>query len=94
MFFCCQMRGNLLRRTIGGGVDNAANREEQIQRRDIRLTKIAITIVCVFVSCQLPRFLPNIVEIFTEKDKDLPQVFLGGRLDAVGVRVVCSSYSS
>ena len=76
MLVFCQMRGNLLRRTIGGGSDNAANREEQIQRRDIRLTKIAITIVCVFVICHVPRFLPNIVEIFTEKDADLPQVYL------------------
>jgi hypothetical protein len=50
-----QARGNILRRTIVGGVENAANREEQIQKRDIRLTKIAVTIVCVFVTCHMPR---------------------------------------
>ena len=71
-----QSRGNILRRTIGGGVEHAANREEQIARRDIRLTKIAITIVCVFVTCHVPRFVPNVIEIFTEKNEDLPSVSL------------------
>jgi hypothetical protein len=63
-----------LRRTIGGGVENAANRESQIAKRDIRLTKIAITIVCVFVTCHVPRFVPNVIEIFTEKEENLPAV--------------------
>ena len=69
-----QARGNILRRTIGGGIENAANREEQIQKRDIRLTKIAITIVCVFVTCHMPRFVPNVIEIFTEREENLPSV--------------------
>ena len=67
-----QARGNILRRTIVG--ENAANLEEQIHKRDIRLTKIAVTIVCVFVCCHMPRFVPNVIEIFTEREENLPSV--------------------
>ena len=37
--------------------------EEAMRKRDIRLTRIAIVIVGVFLACHLPRFIPNIVEM-------------------------------
>ena len=44
--------------------------EEALRKRDIRLTRIAIAIVGVFIACHLPRFIPNIVEMVTS----MPQV--------------------
>ena len=44
--------------------------EEAMRKRDIRLTRIAIAIVGVFIACHLPRFIPNIVEMVTS----MPQV--------------------
>ena len=41
-----------------------------MRKRDIRLTRIAIAIVGVFIACHLPRFIPNIVEMVTS----MPQV--------------------
>ena len=57
--------GEQLRRNGGG-------QKESLRKRDVRLTRIAIAIVCVFICCHLPRFIPNLVELFTE----LPKVFL------------------
>ena len=54
--------GNQLRRSGRG--------EEAMRKRDIRLTRIAIVIVGVFIACHLPRFIPNIVEMVTT----MPQV--------------------
>lgn len=56
--------GNTLRRTRGS--------EEALRKRDIRLTRIAIFIVCIFITCHLPRFIPNVVEMFTPQ---LPEWF-------------------
>jgi hypothetical protein len=36
-----------------------------------RLTRIAIVIVGIFITCHLPRFIPNVVEMFM---KNLPEV--------------------
>ena len=38
-----------------------------------RLTRIAIVIVGIFITCHLPRFIPNVVEMFM---KNLPEVSL------------------
>ncbi len=35
-----------------------------LRKRNIRLTRIAIVIVCIFITCHLPRFIPNIMEMF------------------------------
>ena len=40
---------------------------QELQRRDIRLTRISITIVVIFVACHLPRFIPNVTEIVTDE---------------------------
>ena len=37
----------------------------------LRLTRIAIVIVGIFITCHLPRFIPNVVEMFM---KNLPEV--------------------
>jgi hypothetical protein len=60
-----------LRRSTGGGVQNALNNEEALRKRDVRLTRIAIFIVGIFITCHLPRFIPNIGEMFMQ---NLPEV--------------------
>jgi len=50
---------NQLRRTGGGA--------EALRKRDVRLTRIAIVIVGIFITCHLPRFIPNITELFVEE---------------------------
>ena len=50
--------GNKLRRSGRG--------EEALRKRDIRLTRISIVIVVVFIICHLPRFIPIIAEMFIE----------------------------
>lgn len=51
-----------LRRNAGPGSGGA----EALRKRDVRLTRIAIVIVGVFITCHLPRFIPNIAELFTK----------------------------
>ena len=53
---------NQLRRNAGGAGGAGA---EALRKRDVRLTRIAIVIVGVFITCHLPRFIPNISELFT-----------------------------
>lgn len=50
---------------------NRGKSEDALRKRDIRLTRIAIIIVCIFVICHLPRFIPNVVEMFLS---ELPEV--------------------
>ena len=57
----CNNGGNQLRRNAGPGASGA----EALRKRDVRLTRIAIVIVAVFITCNLPRFIPNIAELFT-----------------------------
>ena len=56
--------------TIGNQLRRSGRGEEAMRKRDIRLTRIAIAIVGVFIACHLPRFIPNIVEMVTS----MPQV--------------------
>ena len=56
--------------TIGNQLRRSGRGEEALRKRDIRLTRIAIAIVGVFIACHLPRFIPNIVEMVTS----MPQV--------------------
>ena len=63
--------GNQLRRSGRG--------EEAMRKRDIRLTRIAIVIVGVFIICHLPRFIPNIVEMVMA----LPRVILKAIINSV-----------
>ena len=49
--------------TTGNQLRRSGRGEEAMRKRDIRLTRIAIVIVGVFIICHLPRFIPNIVEI-------------------------------
>ena len=51
-----------MRRNAGPGSGGA----EALRKRDVRLTRIAIVIVGVFITCHLPRFIPNIAELFTK----------------------------
>ena len=60
------MTSNSIRRNRGG-----ENSEEALRKRDIRLTRVAIIIVCIFIICHLPRFIPNVVEMFLSQ---LPEV--------------------
>lgn len=56
-----------LKKNIGPNLSIRRNRgkhEDALRKRDIRLTRIAIIIVCVFICCHLPRFVPNVVEMF------------------------------
>ena len=65
-----------LRRCMGGQSDNSQNTEELTNKRDLRLTKISIVIVLIFAICHLPRFVPNVFEIFTNKNENMAKVFL------------------
>ena len=60
------MTANNIRRNRGG-----EGSEEALRKRDIRLTRVAIIIVCIFITCHLPRFVPNVVEMFMST---LPEV--------------------
>ena len=60
--------GNQLRRSGRG--------EEAMRKRDIRLTRIAIVIVGVFIACHLPRFVPNISEMLVESLPDVNLLFI------------------
>ena len=42
-----------------------------LRRRDIRLTRISIVIVFVFIVCHVPRSIPNFAEFFLG---ELPRV--------------------
>ncbi len=60
--------GRELRRNVrGGGGSNAGN--EIAEARGVRLTRTAIVIVCVFLVCHVPRFIPNVIELFTKLPK-------------------------
>ena len=65
-----------MRRCIGGPIDHAQNMEDQTNKRDLRLTKISVIIVIVFAICHLPRFVPNLFEIFTNKNDNMPKVLI------------------
>ena len=40
------------------------------------MTKISVIIVIVFAICHLPRFVPNLFEIFTNKNENMPKVLI------------------
>ena len=58
--------------SVGNGLRRSGRGEDALRARDIKLTRVSIVIVGVFIVCHLPRFIPNIVEMFI----DLPQVRL------------------
>lgn len=43
------------------------NAENALRKRDIRMTRISIVIVVVFVVCHVPRFVPNVSELILGK---------------------------
>ena len=53
--------------TIRRNVSNS----HQLQSREIQLAHINIIIVCVFIVCHVPRFIPNVIELYYG---DIPQV--------------------
>ena len=62
--------------TIGNQLRRSGRGEEAMRKRDIRLTRIAIAIVGVFIACHLPRFIPNIVEMVTSMPQVKKKIYL------------------
>ena len=48
-----------LRRNMSGGRQGSVP-----DARAVRITRSATVIVCVFLGCHVPRFIPNVVELF------------------------------
>ena len=48
-----------LRRNMSGGRQGSVP-----DARAVRITRSATVIVCVFLVCHVPRFIPNVVELF------------------------------
>ncbi|TRY70870.1 hypothetical protein TCAL_02903 [Tigriopus californicus] len=57
-------------KTVGVQLRRNGGSKDSLRKRDVRLTRIAIAIVCVFLMCHLPRFLMNVMELIFES---LPQ---------------------
>ena len=50
-----------LRRNVAGGCQRQGSIPDA---RAVRITRSATVIVCVFLGCHVPRFIPNFVELF------------------------------
>ena len=50
--------------------------EAEYKKRDAQYTRASIFMVVAFVVCNMPRFIPNCMEIFLELH-EFPQVILG-----------------
>ena len=47
------------------GMRRVTANEREMKKRDGRYTRASVVMVIIFVLCNAPRFIPNIMEIFT-----------------------------
>ena len=64
---------NLTVGNIQRGAGCHGHHEAEYKKRDAQYTRASIFMVVVFVVCNMPRFIPNCMEIFLELD-EFPQV--------------------
>ena len=58
-----ELRKNLRHEVLLGRRHQNEQKKNALRKRDIRLTRISIIIVVIFMVCQIPRFIMNIIEM-------------------------------
>ena len=43
--------------------------EHELKKRDAKYTRASVVMVIVFVVCNTPRFVPNVMELFISQDQ-------------------------
>ena len=74
-----ELRKNLRHEVLLGRRHQNEQKKNALRKRDIRLTRISIIIVVIFMVCHIPRFIMNIIEMvygdlskvrYTDKETD------------------------
>ena len=58
-----ELRKNLTAEVLLVRRNQNEQRENALRKRDIRLTRISIIIVIIFMTCHIPRFIMNFIEL-------------------------------
>ena len=65
-FFSRRRSTTLSAGNIRRGAGNHGHHEAEYKKRDAQYTRASVFMVVAFVVCNMPRFIPNVMEIFLE----------------------------